>query len=127
MESTIAEKFKVLVKRGILNSRMKDFYDIWVLSRQFNFRLTPLAEAIRLTFSKRETILPFEIEAFSESFAEAKQAQWTAFLKRTRQDHVPSSFSEITGAIRTFLLPVVKVVLSEKKESNNWIAAGPWS
>ncbi|NOQ23428.1 MAG: nucleotidyl transferase AbiEii/AbiGii toxin family protein [Candidatus Aegiribacteria sp.] len=127
MESTIAEKFEVLVKRGILNSRMKDFHDIWALSRQFDFRITPLAEAIRLTFSKRKTILLFEIEAFSESFTEAKQAQWTAFLKRTRLDHVPASFSEITSAIKTFLLPVVIVVLSEKNESNNWIAPGPWS
>ncbi len=127
MESTVAEKFEVLVKRGLLNSRMKDFYDIWALSRKFNFRLTPLAKAIRLTFSKRETILPFEIEAFSESFTEAKQAQWTAFLKRTRQDHIPASFSEITGAVRTFLLPVVRVILSDRNESNYWTAPGPWS
>jgi predicted nucleotidyltransferase component of viral defense system len=127
MESSIAEKFEVLVKRGILNSRMKDFHDIWALSRQFNFRLTPLAEAIRLTFSKRKTILQFEIEAFSESFTEAKQAQWTAFLHRTRLDHVPASFSEITGAIKMFLLPVVVVILSDKNESKSWTAPGPWS
>lgn len=127
MQSTIAEKFETLVKRGVLNSRMKDFYDIWSLSRQFNFYLTPLAEAIRLTFSNRETILPIEIEAFTESFAEAKQAQWTAFRKRTRQDHVPASFREITIVIKAFLSPVVIVILSGRNGNKYWTAPGPWS
>ncbi len=50
----IAEKFEVMAKLGILNSRMKDFYDIWMLSRQYDFEGTSLAEAIRQTFAHGE-------------------------------------------------------------------------
>lgn len=49
-ESAIAEKFEAMIKLGELNSRMKDFYDIWLLSRQFSFESTKLAEAVKLTF-----------------------------------------------------------------------------
>jgi len=74
-ESSISEKFEAMVKLGMLNSRMKDFYDIWLLSRQFDFDGAKLTEAIRLTFERRGTKLPFEVEAFSAPFIEAKQAQ----------------------------------------------------
>ena len=47
-ESTIAEKLEAMVQRDMLNSRMKDFHDIWLLSRQFDFDGHELAEAIRL-------------------------------------------------------------------------------
>jgi len=57
-ESSIAEKFEAMVKLGMLNSRMKDFYDIWLLSRQFDFDGPRLTEAIRLTFERRGTELP---------------------------------------------------------------------
>jgi hypothetical protein len=77
-ESSITEKFEAMVKLGFLNSRMKDFYDIWLLSRQFRFEQATLAEAIRLTFEQRGTVLPSNIDAFSETFIDAKQSQWKA-------------------------------------------------
>lgn len=55
-ESTIAEKFQAMVKLGIINSRMKDFYDIWLLSRQYEFDKRMLAEAVSLTFENRDTL-----------------------------------------------------------------------
>lgn len=58
-ESTIAEKFEAMVKLGILNSRMKDFYDIWLLLRHFDFKGPILSEAISKTFPTRgRTIRP---------------------------------------------------------------------
>lgn len=59
-EATVAEKLEAAVTLGALNSRMKDFYDIWLLSRQFDFNGPALAEAIRLTFERRGTALPME-------------------------------------------------------------------
>ena len=109
-ESTIAEKFEAMVKLGMLNSRMKDFYDIWLLSRQFDFDSAMLAKAIRLTFEQRGTALPSEIEAFTNAFFDAKQTQWTAFLKRLQQDHVPTAFQEITSAVERFLAPLVSAI-----------------
>lgn len=77
-ENAIAEKFHVMVKRGVLNSRMKDFFDVWLLSRQFNFDGAKLAKAINMTFDTRGTALPTEADLFAELFIEAKQTQWTA-------------------------------------------------
>ncbi len=71
-ESAIAEKFEAMVKLGFLNSRMKDFYDIWILSRDFDFVGSDLAEAIRLTFKQRHCPIPETIEAFSPAFVSEK-------------------------------------------------------
>ncbi len=54
-ESAVAEKFEAMVKLGELNSRMKDFFDIWLLSRSFNFEAAKLCEAIARTFERRWT------------------------------------------------------------------------
>jgi len=126
-ESSIAEKLEAMVKLGVLNSRMKDFYDIWSLSRQFDFDGANLAEAIRLTFERRGTELPAEIEAFTEPFIEAKQTQWVAFRKRLGQDHVPVSFREIAASVDSFLSPIVEVLSSGRPISTNWAAPGPWA
>jgi hypothetical protein len=126
-ESTIAEKFRAMVKLGALNSRMKDFYDIWLLSRQFDFDGASLAEAVRLTFNQRGTMLPKEIEAFTESFIDAKQVQWAAFWRRLQHDHVPVSFREIMAAVETFLMPIVAALSSGKSSPTKWTAPGPWA
>lgn len=84
-ESVIAEKFDAMVSRGMTNSRMKDFYDIWVMSRQFNFERNALAEAIRLTFRQRHTDIKKGILAFTQEFIEAKQSQWTIFRNKLDQ------------------------------------------
>jgi len=52
MESTIAEKFQAMVKLGVLNSRMKDFYDIWFLSGAFDFKGEILGEVVEMKFGK---------------------------------------------------------------------------
>ena len=112
-ESAIAEKFEAMVKLGALNSRMKDFYDIWLLSRQFEFDRETLAEAIRLTFNQRGTALPQAIEAFSPDFAAAKQVQWAAFRKRLGQEHIPTSFGEVVGGVEAFLEPARKALSTD--------------
>jgi hypothetical protein len=126
-ESSIAEKFEAMVKLGMLNSRMKDFYDIWLLSRQFDFDGPQLTEAIRLTFERRATELPAEIDAFTEPFIEAKQIQWEALRKRLGKDHVPVSFREIGVAVVRFLSPIVAVFSSGKQSPANWTPPGPWA
>lgn len=113
-ESSIAEKFEAMVKLGMLNSRMKDCYDIWLLSRQFDFDGPRLTEAIRLTFERRGTKLPDEIIPFSELFIEAKQTLWAAFRNRLDQEHVPVSFKEIVASVDSFLSPIVAVFSSGK-------------
>ena len=125
-ESVIAEKFEVMVKLGELNSRMKDFYDIWLLSRCFDFEGPKLTEAIRLTFQRRGTEIPIIIKIFSEDFIALKQVQWSAFRKRLQQDHVPDSFTYIIKKVDTFLSPLTSAFYSGAPFSYNWTAPGPW-
>ena len=126
-ESAIAEKFDAMVKLGTLNSRMKDFYDIWLLSRQFDFNGPKLAEAIRLTFERRNTALPSAIEAFTEPFLNDWQTQWAAFRNRLQQNHVPATLKEIGVSLDRFLSPVVAALAFDNPAPEHWSAPGPWS
>ncbi|MDA8088828.1 MAG: nucleotidyl transferase AbiEii/AbiGii toxin family protein [Nitrospiraceae bacterium] len=126
-ESTIAEKFEAMVKLGELNSRMKDFYDIWLLSRQFDFEGKKLAEAIRLTFDRRGTALPGEAATFTKDFIDAKQTQWKAFIKKLKQDHVPTSFADIAAAVSAFLGPFANALSAGITAPAKWSAPGPWT
>lgn len=125
-ESVIAEKFEIMVKFGELNSRMKDFYDIWLLSRCFDFEGRKLSEAIRLTFACRETPLSETIIIFTEDFIAQKQVQWNAFWQRLQQEHIPDSFADVMKTANEFLLPLAVAISSKKPFSKNWIAPGPW-
>ena len=125
-ESAIAEKFEVMVKLGMLNSRMKDFYDIWLLSRQFDFDGTQLARAIQLTFERRKTTIAEEIPAFEGSFISEKQVQWAAFCKRINQEQLPTGFTDIVAHVEKFLRPVADAVRSGQPFSKRWIKANKW-
>jgi len=72
-ESTIADKFRAMVNFGDLNSRMKDFYDIWTLCSRFDFDDEILAEAIEKTFANRKTSLTENLTVFQSPFAENQE------------------------------------------------------
>jgi len=128
MESTIAEKYQAMVKLGGLNSRMKDFYDIWMLSRVFDFRGEILAEAVKKTFKNRKTPITADPEDFKGTFAEdeEKQIQWRAFIKKARLSNSPETFSEVLSAVRRFLEPVVVALAKKVSFRSMWRAPGPW-
>ena len=125
-ESVIAEKFEAMVKLGSLNSRMKDFYDIWLLSRMLDFDGAALCEAVRQTFTQRKTAMPEAIIAFSDGFAQDKQVQWRAFRNRLPHEQIPESFAEIVGAVRALLAPVAEAVANKQTIPVHWAAPGPW-
>jgi hypothetical protein len=128
-ESTLAEKFQAMVKLGLLNSRMKDFYDIWFLSQMFSFKGETLVEAIEKTFEKRKTPLPKEPTIFTPSFMrdENKQAQWQGFINKTKLGDAPSSFENVIAGIKVFLHPVVVSITDQQMFRFFWAASGPWS
>ena len=128
MESTIAEKFQAMVKLGLLNSRMKDFYDIWFLSRMFDFKGETLAEAIEKTFEKRKTPLTSEPTIFNPSFMkdENKQAQWLGFINKAKLGDAPASFENVAADIKVFLQPVVASIIDRQAFRLFWAAPGPW-
>jgi hypothetical protein len=125
-ESAIAEKFEAMIKLGALNSRMKDFYDIWLLSRQFKFSGTSLLEAVKKTFSRRNTVVPETIDAFDEEFANKKQTQWNAFRKKLKQEHIPESFLEVINGLKDFLEPLVITLSRKGSYDKRWHVSGFW-
>jgi hypothetical protein len=128
MESTIAEKFQAMVKLGLLNSRMKDFYDIWFLSRMFDFKGQMLAEAIEKTFEKRKTPITSEPTIFNPPFMkdENKQAQWLGFITKAKLGDAPTSFESVATDIKVFLQPVVASIIDRQTFRLFWEAAGRW-
>lgn len=125
-ESAIAEKFEAMVKLRELNSRMKDFYDIWLLSRQFEFDGAELAEAIRLTLENRCTEIPNVITAFTSKFIKSKNKQWSAFHKRLGQEHLPTDFTEVVLRIESFLQPIASALSTGVHFSQRWSISEHW-
>jgi hypothetical protein len=127
-ESAVAEKFEAIVKLGILNSRMKDFYDIWLLSRQFDFDGEMLTSAIRTTFANRGTPMVARPSAFTGSFADdsTKKTQWKAFLRKSRLENAPEKLEEVTSALAAFLMPVTEALILGETLRKFWKAPGPW-
>lgn len=127
-ETVVAEKFEAMTKLGLLNSRMKDFYDLWLLSRQFDFDGSTLSTAIRRTFENRKTAVVASPTALTAAFGSdmAKQTQWQGFLKRTKLSDVPTSLQEVVDVLVPFLTPVASAVESGAKFEESWVAPGPW-
>ena len=128
-ESVVAEKFEAMVKLGILNSRMKDFYDLRSLSQSFSFDGPTLCDAIKATFEKRGTAVPIEAPlALTPEFYDDKQknSQWKAFLNKSRLDAAANSLTEIAAALREFLLPVSESVATGESLNKTWEPSGPW-
>jgi len=128
MESTIAEKFQAMVKLGVLNSRMKDFYDIWFLSQQFDFKGELLGEAIEKTFEKRNTPVNLEAALFDPSFGmdKGKDVQWRGFIRKSKLIGAPETLREIVVAVKLFLEPLAASIAERKAFNRFWTAPGPW-
>ncbi len=128
-ESTIAEKFQAMVKLEILNSRMKDFFDIWLLSHRFKFDGATLGQAIAETFAHRGTKIPPEPLALTLAFAddESKIVQWRAFLRKQQLgSFAPESLREVIAGIALFLGPIAKTLASSGSFRGEWPPGGPW-
>ncbi|MBI4937177.1 MAG: nucleotidyl transferase AbiEii/AbiGii toxin family protein [Nitrosomonadales bacterium] len=127
-ESAIAEKFEAMVKLGVLNSRVKDFFDIWLLSRQFDFDGPILTQAVANTFSTRGTVMPAIPVALTTAFASepAKQTQWQGFVRKSRLQTAPASFTEVVEAISGFIGPVAWAIANGESFYWAWKAPGPW-
>lgn len=105
-ETVIAEKFQAMIALGRVNSRMKDFYDIWILSRSFTFDDDRLPRAIAATFERRGTAIPQDLpDALTQAFAEdaAKRRQWRAFVGDLSHD--PGDLGNVIGHLAAFLMP----------------------
>jgi len=129
IESVVSEKFEAIVKLGSLNSRMKDFYDIWITMRRFNFNGLQLTEALKKTFKHRNTIVPPGKPLFAEEIYNEKsdrQTLWKAFLKKGDIKYAPEKLSAVADDIENFLIEPLNAINKNHKFDKIWIDAGPW-
>jgi hypothetical protein len=107
---------------------MKDFADLWYLSQHFDFEGSLLAEAIASTFERRETLIPASPTAVGVEFAqrEDKQAQWKAFMRRSRPEGMPDEFAAAVAGLAVFLGPILAHLAADKSMPRHWQAPGPW-
>ncbi len=127
--TVVSEKFQAMVMLGIANSRMKDFYDIWTLAREFDFDGLLLSQAIAATYERRRTALPAEAPlALTDSFSRdrVKATQWDAFVRKNRLSPGKLSFQDVTTFLRDFLMPPVQSVREGKEFNMAWPPLGPW-
>ena len=108
-ETVIAEKVHAMVVLGLANSRMKDYYDVWMLQRGFKIDEARLQRAIAATFARRRTDLPATTpEGLSDAFADdpGKQAQWNAFVRNLSAPG--PTLAEVVKDLQAWLLNVFK-------------------
>jgi hypothetical protein len=128
-ETVVAEKFQAMMYLSTLNSRMKDFYDVWLLASQFAFDGLGLAKAITTTFANRGTKLDVAPIVFTSAFTEQAStlAQWTAFRKKLPSPECPSTLAEVVLFLEQFLLPIVRAHERGESFEQCWLPGGPWA
>ena len=128
-ETVVAEKFEAMVKLGIANTRMKDFHDLYSLSRLFSFEGQVLAEAVMRTFERRKTQLPSASPiAFTADFFEdeSKRRQWNAFKGKNRLYIESVPLKTVVGEIEQFVMPLIRGMATDGKWARSWTPGGPW-
>lgn len=120
LESTVAEKFDVIISLMELSSRMKDYYDIYYLATKFSFDARKLQEALSGTLENRGTSYQKDSLERVLSFAQIKEMQvkWNHFIKRTIK--VDIGFQHVLNAIYSFLNPIFCAVVSEDEIFGTW-------
>ena len=129
-EYVIAEKFAAMVSLGRRTSRMKDFHDIWVLSRDFKFELPVLAKAVAGCLERRAIGIANEKpDALQSAFYEDEnlQSRWRAYrTKGVFASSPPAAFPEVGAALGDFLSPLYDAIISNAMPRTRWLPGGPW-
>jgi predicted nucleotidyltransferase component of viral defense system len=127
-ETFIAEKLQIMVSLGEINSRMRDFYDIWVLAQHKDFEGDILMRAIRQTFSDRKTPIPEgNPAAFTDTYAAAQAGLWSAFLNKNGLDAAElGDFPKVIGGIGAFLLPPLRAAAGGQSFRMKWKMGHGW-
>lgn len=116
LESSIAEKLEAIIQNGYLNSRYKDFYDIYVISKKHEFSYDKLRSAVIKTFENRKTLMTEDVAPFGVEFLNdpMHQTRWKSFLKK-KKALIQVSMEEAMDRIKLFVLPLL-----EGAEKESW-------
>jgi len=125
----VAEKFQSMIHLGMQNSRMKDFFDLFGMSRLFSFEGPVLLKAIQSTFQRRKTpIASVSPRVFSDEFSmdSVKHSQWKAFLNKNELTDISEEFPYIVDELRDFLAPLLEAASSDKRFDLSWKPGKAW-
>lgn len=127
-QTVVAEKLHAMVVLGMANSRMKDFYDIYMLAGRFPFDGQLLVEAVKATFRRRNTAIPIEppLALTDEFFNDrVKQTQWKAFALKIATNQEPNLVVVLT-LLKDFLLPVLHAAAGKVPYPSHWEPMERW-
>lgn len=129
--TAVAEKFEAIVSLGLINSRLKDFYDIWMLASRLEFDGQDLADAVGATFRKRGTPIPAEppVALTSEYVEQATTVRmWRTYRARLAVSGIeaPADLSDVVGLIRRFVMAPAIAAAASKPFTETWTAATEW-
>jgi hypothetical protein len=127
-ETVVAEKLEALTALGLLYSRMKDYYDLALLSRMYPFDGKPLADAIIATFRHRSTRIEAEPIGLTKAYCDdpARVLQWRAFVRRSRFEEEAFDLGSLVDEIKPFLLPVLSKIVADSPFAARWKPGGLW-
>jgi predicted nucleotidyltransferase component of viral defense system len=129
LETAIAEKYQAMIDLDLLNSRMKDFYDVWFLSSNLEFDGAIVQKAIEQTFERRRTELPSEKPVvFKELFYadKNKAIQWKTFKKKIEQEDFPSDLQTMIEQAEKFLWPPTERIIQGVNFTKKWAPNEGW-
>lgn len=125
--TVVAEKFHAMASLGIANSRMKDYFDLWVLSQHAEFDGDTLKQAIAATFERRKTPLPESVPfGLTEAFTKdaQKQVQWNAFMRKNNL--TAGALHDIAQVLTDFLMPAATCAFTNAEFGRHWRVGRSW-
>ena len=127
-ETVVAEKLEALTALGLLNNRMKDYYDLALLSRMYPFQGERLVKAISATFRNRGTTIEAEPIGLTQAYCDdsARAIQWRAFVRRSRFSEESGELARLVTEIRQFALPMFSAIAAGNPFEALWKPGGPW-
>jgi hypothetical protein len=127
-ELMVAEKLHAIVSRGEINTRLKDFYDLWLLSRHFRFDAELLSSAVLSAFFDRNIPISGRPIGLTVRFGSdpARQAQWTAFIRKRLLHGAPHDLSDVVEEVGGFLGPMIQALSRGRRFVGSWDPGGPW-
>lgn len=125
--TVVAEKLEALTSLGMLNNRMKEFFDLWVLAKHSDFDGPILSRAVAATFDRRRTAVPNGVPiGLSDEFINdtQKDKQWQAFLRKNALDPMP--LATVIADLRNFLMPVLAAIAAGSSHDYPWRDGAGW-
>lgn len=130
--TAVAEKFQAMIEIGLANSRMKDYHDLWMLSRTLEFDGHDLADAMRATFERRDTELPAETPAeLAREYTRQPETSrmWGTYRKgpSAAASDLPEDLQEVADAIAAFVMPASIAAARVALFDQTWTPTTGWA